>query len=67
MFFETINLQRILELNSKVWPIPFENNFKHMMNCPVTWANMNEPNTQGFLGLIRYSPSCHLLLITLKK
>jgi len=25
---------------------PFENFFKRAINCPVTWANMNEPSTQ---------------------
>jgi len=45
--FEAIDLYRTLDLKSNPMDSShFENNFKRIINCPVTRGNMNEPSTQ---------------------
>jgi len=45
MFFEAMDLYREhwIYLQSK-GQLPFENNFKQMVNCSVTRANTHDPN-----------------------
>jgi len=45
MFFEAMDLYRILDLKSNPGNSShFEMNFKRTINCPATRANMNEPS-----------------------
>jgi len=58
MFFETMNLRRTMDLKSNPMDSShFKNNFKRTINCPLTWANMNEHRTQtlSLLCNVRYS------------
>jgi len=47
MFFEAMDLYGTFDLKSNPMDSShFENKFKQTINCPATWANMNEPSKQ---------------------